>query len=101
MQMKHPPAPHKEWLEMLKEADEENARLRDILGQMHTSYMQMSVFNISLRDQIRRHLFYDPPPGITYGIHRRTIGTQTLFVPPKENERTDRSIKALLERDGC
>ena len=86
---------------MLEEADEENARLRDILSQMHTSFMQMSVFNISLRDQIRRNLYFDPPPGITYGIHTRTIGTQTLFVPPKENERTDRPITALLERDGC
>ena len=81
--------------------EEENARLRDILGQMHTSFMQMSVFNVELRDQIRRQLFYDPPPGITYGIHTRTIGTQTSFVIPIENERADRSIKGLLDRDGC
>ena len=88
-------------MEELKELEQENARLRDVLGQMHTSYMQMSVFNVSLRDQIRRELFYDPPPGITYGIHRRTVGTQTSFVPPKENERADREVEALLERDGC
>ena len=93
----YPPAPHRQ----IAKLEAENARLRDILGQMHTSFMQMSVFNVELRDQIRRNLYFDPPPGITYGIHTRTIGTQTLFVPPKENERTDRSIKALLERDGC
>ena len=99
--MKHPPAPHKKWVELLKDADEENDRLRDTLGHIHAAYIEMSAFNVELRDQIRRQLFYDPPPGITYGIHTRTIGTQTLFVPPKENERTDRQIKALLERDGC
>ena len=86
---------------ILREAEAENEMLRNTMEEIHTAYHNMSVFNISLRDQIRRHLFYDPPPGITYGIHTRTIGTQTLFVPPKENERTDRSIKALLERDGC
>ena len=86
---------------ILRESEKENDRLRDILSQMHTSYMNMATFNVELRDQIRRQLFYDPPPGITYGIHTRTIGTQTSFVIPIENERADRSIKGLLDRDGC
>ena len=85
----------------VKELQKENDRLRDTMGHIHAAYVDMAAFNVSLRDQIRRKLYYDPPPGITYGIHTRTVGTQTSFVPPKENERTDRSIKALLERDGC
>ena len=68
---------------------------------MHASFMDMATFNVSLRHQIRRQLFRDPPAGITYGIHTRTIGTQTSFVPPEENERADCEVKALLERDGC
>ena len=84
-----------------KEVEQENARLREILSQMHSSFMNMATFNVELRDQIRRNLYFDPPPGITYGIHMRTIGTQTDFVPPKTNERTDREIARLLERDGC
>ena len=86
---------------ILAESEAENDRLRDVLCNMHASFMDMATFNVSLRHQIRRQLFRDPPAGITYGIHTRTIGTQTPFVPPKENERADCEVKALLERDGC
>ena len=81
--------------------EEENSKLRDTMGHIHAAYVEMVAFCNHLREQIRRNLYFDPPPGITYGIHTRTIGTQTDFVPPKTNERTDREIAALLERDGC
>ena len=84
-----------------KEVEQENARLREILSQMHSSFMNMATFNVELRDQIRRNLYFDPPSGIVYGEQTRDASTQTSFVPPKENERTDRPITALLERDGC
>ena len=92
-------APHQKW--MLDESEAENDRLREILSQMHTSFMNMATFNVSLRHQIRRQLYHDPPSGIVYGEQTRDASTQTSFVPPKENERTDCEVRALLERDGC
>ena len=85
----------------LKKLEEENVKLRALMLEIHQSYCNMVDFNSHLREQMRRNLYFDPPPGITYGIHTRTIGTQTSFVPPKENERADCEVKALLERDGC
>ena len=95
----HPLSPYR--MEQMEELERENAKLREILSQMHVSFMNMATFNVELRDQIRRQLYFDPPSGIVYGEQTRDASTQTSFVPPKENERTDCEVLALLERDGC
>ena len=87
--------------EKLQELHDDNNNLRDIINSIHISYHQMCEFNVSLRDQMRRNLYSDPPPGIIYGQQTRTIGTQTDFVPPKENERSNSEVAELLGRDGC
>ena len=91
----------KRTLEMLEEAEAENAEMRDTVSQMHEAFVNMMQFNVSLREQMRRNLYFDPPPGIVYGEQTRNASTQTDFVPPKVNERTDPEVKTLLERDGC
>ena len=68
----------KRLLERLDQMEQENLRLRDTMGHMHVSYIDMATFNMSLRDQMRRQLYKDPPPGITYGISVRDVGTQTF-----------------------
>ena len=85
----------------LQELHRTNSNLRDALNNIHVAFHELLNFNQSLREQIRRNLYYAPPPGIVYGEQTRTIGTQTDFVPPKVNERTDPEVKTLLERDGC
>ena len=87
--------------EKLQELHDDNNNLRDIINSIHISHHQMCEFNVSLRDQMRRNLYSDPPPGIIYGQQTRTIGTQTDFVPPKENERSNSEVAELLGRDGC
>jgi hypothetical protein len=46
--------------------------------------MDMLNFNVHLREQIRRNLYFDPPSGVTYGIHTHSVGTQT----PKPEKNT-------------
>jgi hypothetical protein len=64
--------------------DEENSRLRDLMANMHASFMDMLNFNVHLREQIRRNLYFDPPSGVSYGIHTRSVATQT----PKPEKNT-------------
>ena len=85
----------------LQELHDDNNNLRDAINEMHEAWNQMMDFNAHLREQIRRNLYFAPPPGIVYGEQTRTIGTQTDFVPPKENVRVDPEVAALLGRDGC
>ena len=73
---------HREYLEM-----------RQTMTEMHDSFHRLLQFNGHLREQIRRNLYYDPPPGITYGIHVRSVGTQTDFVNHKQNGAAVRPIK--------
>ena len=68
----------KRLLERLDQMEQENLRLRDTMGHMHASYVDMATFNVSLRDQIRRKLYADPPPGIIYGEQTVDVGTQTF-----------------------
>ena len=68
----------KRLLERLDEMETENYRLRDTMGHMHASYVNMATFNMSLRDQMRRNLYADPPPGIIYGVQTHNVGTQTF-----------------------
>ena len=78
----------------------ENERLRDTMSHIHAAYMEMASFNVSLRDQISQNLYYDPPPGICYGIFPTcSVGTQTDFVRT-ENERTDQPFTIVVERHG-
>ena len=65
-------------LERLHEMETENYRLRDTMGHMHASYVNMATFNMSLRHQMRRNMYADPPPGIIYGVQTRNVGTQTF-----------------------
>ena len=85
----------------IKKLQEELARVSSLMLEIHQSYCHMAEFNERLRKQISRDLYFDPPPGIVYGQQTRDASTQTSFVPPKENERADREVEALLERDGC
>ena len=68
----------KRLLAMLDEVERENLRLRDTMGRIHVSYVDMANFNVSLRDQIVRNLYVDPPPGIIYGEQTVDVGTQTF-----------------------
>jgi len=64
------------------------------MTEMHDSFHRLLQFNRHLREQIRRQIFYDPPPGITYGIHVRSVGTQTDFVRPKQNKQNGAAVSA-------
>ena len=60
-------------------------RLRELVQHINQAYENQVTFNAHLREQIRRNFYYDPPPGVTYGIHVRSVGTQTDFVNHKQN----------------
>ena len=73
--------------------ESDTTRLRELVQHINEAYENQVTFNSHLREQIRRNLYYDPPPGITYGIHVRSVGTQTDCVRPKQNGAAVRPIK--------
>ena len=68
----------------LQELHKTNNKLRDLLMELQLSNVSLVRYTDHLHEQIRRNLYYDPPPGITYGVHTRSVSTQTDFVPLKK-----------------